>query len=165
VRPRLLDDHQPEMAFRYVSVAETGCAAETGLAGETDCAREPGHATQTNRAGKANRATKEPARHSERSEESGCDAPTPSRPLRLLPQPVPIRVIALVPDGPPTWLAYGHREHLVAHASGPERLETAWWRGPDIRRDYFRVIVESGAQFWVFRSNAERQWYLHGVFA
>ena len=164
VRPRLVDDHQPEMAFRCVSVAEAGCAAE------------------------------EPGRHSERSEESSFDAPAqpdsalaararndasgrspqmgippparwPPRPVRLLSRPAPIRVIALLPDGPPTWLACRRREYLVAHASGPERLETAWWRGPDLRRDYFRVTVESGEQFWIFRSSTERQWYLHGVFA
>ncbi len=127
VRPRLLDDHQPERAFRYVSVAEAGCAAEAG------------------------------------TEETY--AYVPARPVCLFARPVPIRVIALVPDGPPTWFWYSGREYRVASARGPERLETAWWRGPDMRRDYFRVTAETGAQFWIFRALIEGQWFLHGVFA
>lgn len=128
LRAQLIDDHQPEMAFRYVSVAEAGC--------------EPGE-----RAAKSDHL-------------AVC-----ARPVRLLPRPVPIRVMALVPDGPPTWFAYRGREHAVVSAGGPERLETAWWRGPDIRRDYFRVTAETGAQFWLFHAFNEQQWYLHGVFA
>ena len=27
---------------------------------------------------------------------------------------------------------------------GPERIETLWWRGPSVRRDYYRIAVESG---------------------
>lgn len=124
VRPRLVDDYQPEMAFRYVSVAEAGCALETG---DRDY--------------------------------------SVVRPVRLLARPVPIRVIALVPDGPPTWFWYCGREHVVAQADGPERLETAWWRGPDIRRDYFRVTAQSGEQFWLFHAATDGRWYVHGVFA
>jgi protein ImuB len=88
-----------------------------------------------------------------------------SRPVRLLVRPIPVRAIALVPDGPPTWFAYCGREYVVAHAAGPERLETAWWRGPDVRRDYFRVTTETGEQFWLFRALNEQRWYLHGIFA
>jgi protein ImuB len=79
-------------------------------------------------------------------------------------RPVPIRVIAVVPDGPPAWLWYNGRQYVVARAAGPERLETAWWRGPEVRRDYFRVTTASGEQFWIFHAAREGQWYLHGVF-
>jgi len=89
----------------------------------------------------------------------------PPRPTRVLPRPLPIRVIALVPDGPPTWFALRGREYVVARAWGPERIETAWWRGPDVCRDYFRVVAETGEQFWIFRSPDEGRWCLHGVFA
>jgi protein ImuB len=153
VRPRLVDDYQPERAFRYVSVAEAGCASEAA-----------------------------PPRSEGGGESSpGCDAGLDSsvvrcrglgrndgeatRPLRLMVRPVPIRVIALVPDGPPTWLWYHGREYVVVQAEGPERLETAWWRGPDVRRDYFRVTAESGEQFWIFHAVSEGRWYVHGVFA
>jgi protein ImuB len=86
------------------------------------------------------------------------------RPVRLLSRPAPIRVIALVPDGPPAWLSYRGREQCIVHAAGPERIETAWWRGPDIRRDYFRITTDTGEQFWIFHAAVEDQWYLHGFF-
>ena len=86
------------------------------------------------------------------------------RPVQLFPRPIPVRVIALVPDGPPTWFAYRGQGYVVAAAEGPERLETAWWRGPDVRRDYFRVTAEAGTQFWLFHAFDEGRWYLHGVF-
>lgn len=140
VRPRLLDDHQPEMAFRY----------ESGLNGDSHLFS-----------------------NSNEQKIGGCPLFTlfiftslfTLRPVRLLQRPVPVRVIALVPDGPPTWFSYHGQEYGVVHTAGPERLETAWWRGPDIRRDYFRVTAESGEQFWLFRTTENRQWYLHGIFA
>ncbi len=86
------------------------------------------------------------------------------RPLRLLRRPVPIRVMAIVPEGPPVWMYCDGREHRLLRASGPERIETAWWRGPDVRRDYYRVTSETGEQFWVFRARKDGEWRLHGVF-
>ncbi len=77
---------------------------------------------------------------------------------------MPLRVIALVPDGPPTWMSCNGREHVIARAAGPERIETAWWRGGDVRRDYFRVTSETGEQFWVFRELNDSGWYLHGIY-
>lgn len=50
------------------------------------------------------------------------------RPLRLLPSPEAIEVIAEVPDGPPmrmTWRRIGYR---IAKASCPERIDAEWWR-------------------------------------
>jgi protein ImuB len=84
--------------------------------------------------------------------------------LRILTAPERIRVIALVPDGPPTWCAMRDGEYTIAWAWGPERIETAWWRGPDVRRDYFRVLTEDGDQFWVYHEPGTTRWFLHGVF-
>jgi protein ImuB len=86
------------------------------------------------------------------------------RPLRLLARPLLIRVMAVAPEGPPTWLRCRDEEFVVAGATGPERLETGWWRGGDVRRDYFRVLTECGRAFWVFRDLNTKQWYLHGSF-
>ncbi len=99
------------------------------------------------------------------------------RPIWMPPRPVPLEplqssMIAVVPDGPPVRFRLGGVVHRVAHAHGPERIETAWWRGPTVRRDYYVVETESGARFWLFRrlGRAPRgacgcHWYLHGVFA
>jgi len=139
VRPQLVDDHQPEMTFRWLAAPEVGCAPE---------------AVQTVAA-----VSMTPDAN------GGCRIARPVRPVRLLPRPMPVRAIALVPDGPPTWFSYGRHAFGVAEAYGPERIETAWWRGPDVCRDYFRVTADSGEQFWLFRELNEGRWFLHGVFA
>jgi protein ImuB len=93
---------------------------------------------------------------------STLDSP---RPLLLYPQPRPIEVVCVAPDGPPqlVWLDR-RREGIVYHA-GPERIETLWWRGPSVRRDYYRVTTESNHHLWLFRCLTDAQWFLHGIFA
>jgi protein ImuB len=66
---------------------------------------------------------------------------------------------------PPPRLWLHGRWHRVAHAHGPERIETAWWRGPSVRRDYYVVETECGERFWVFRCRRAGRWFLHGMFA
>ncbi|MGA2398320.1 MAG: DNA polymerase Y family protein [Steroidobacteraceae bacterium] len=48
---------------------------------------------------------------------------------------------------------------------GPERIESGWWDGKGIARDYYIVRQAGGARLWVFRERRSRRWYLHGVFA
>jgi protein ImuB len=52
---------------------------------------------------------------------------------------------------------------------GPERIESGWWDGKDVARDYYiarRVHgVGQGARWWVFQERRSKSWYLHGVFA
>jgi len=49
--------------------------------------------------------------------------------------------------------------------SGPERIETAWWDGGDIARDYYVARDIHGVRLWVFRERiAPHRWFLHGVF-
>lgn len=67
--------------------------------------------------------------------------------------------------GPPTCFWLHDRWHHVAHAHGPERIETAWWRGPTVRRDYYVVETESGERFWLFTCRRNGRWFLHGIFA
>jgi protein ImuB len=101
-----------------------------------------------------------------------------SRPVWMPPRPIPLeapsfnQMISAVRDGPPARFQFGGVIHRVAQAHGPERIETAWWRGPTVRRDYYVVETESGARFWLFkrlggrpRGPRESGWYLHGVFA
>ncbi|WP_243048636.1 DNA polymerase Y family protein [Dyella sp. RRB7] len=70
------------------------------------------------------------------------------RPTWLLETPQPLR-------GPaPTILA------------GPERIETGWWDGGDMRRDYYVVRTAQGQCAWVFCAPGEQGgWMLHGWFA
>jgi protein ImuB len=46
----------------------------------------------------------------------------------------------------------------------PERIETGWWDGRDVRRDYYRAWNRHGMRLWVFRDRRESRWYLHGLF-
>jgi len=92
--------------------------------------------------------------------ENRCLAPNmsvpyfPCRPLWLLadPQPLPGGERPRY-DGP------------LELEEGPERIESGWWDGCDVRRDYYVARDRVGARLWVFR---ERQgggrWFLHGVF-
>ncbi|HVY99892.1 MAG TPA: DNA polymerase Y family protein [Dongiaceae bacterium] len=101
----------------------------------------------------------------------------PPRPTRLLPNPEPIEVTALVPDEPPVMFRWRRVVHRVTWSEGPERIAPEWWRptGSDANesretRDYYRVQDEAGGRYWVYRaglyeSGKTPRWYLHGVFA
>jgi protein ImuB len=45
-----------------------------------------------------------------------------------------------------------------------ERIESGWWDGAEIARDYFIARNPQGRRFWVFRHLYTSQWFLHGVF-
>ena len=85
-------------------------------------------------------------------------------PLRLLVPPVPLQVVSVTPEGPPRWFHYQNRQHRVLRPWGPERIETAWWRGRTVRRDYYRVEDQRGSRFWLFRRLTDGKWFLQGQF-
>lgn len=49
--------------------------------------------------------------------------------------------------------------------SGPERIESGWWDGGDVRRDYYVVETRFGQQGWAFRTVGGAQLMLHGWFS
>lgn len=72
----------------------------------------------------------------------------PARPAWLLARPMPLR---------------GPAPRILA---GPERLETGWWDGGDIRRDYYVLELANGQRAWGFTAPGERgPFMLHGWFA
>jgi len=52
---------------------------------------------------------------------------------------------------------------------GPERIESGWWDGGDLRRDYFIAQSPQGESVWIFRDHSrgsdDGEWYAHGLFA
>lgn len=48
--------------------------------------------------------------------------------------------------------------------SEPERIESGWWDGRDVRRDYYAAVTASGERLWVYQDRRTRRWYLHGIF-
>jgi len=75
-----------------------------------------------------------------------------------------LAAMAVMPDGPPLAFRLRGREHRIARSWGPERIETGWWRGRPIGRDYFRVETTTGQRYWLFRRLADGRWFLHGRF-
>lgn len=86
------------------------------------------------------------------------------RPLQLHTPPVPLEIIAVVPDGPPIRFRIRGQISQVSRHWGPERIETGWWRGKSVRRDYYRVETTHGNRLWLFRCLEDGQWFLHGSF-
>jgi protein ImuB len=79
------------------------------------------------------------------------------------------RVPAACDDlGPrPLWLVEPPRRLAEAGfelLAGPERIESGWWDGGDIARDYFVARASGTALLWVFRERGGG-WFLHGIFA
>ncbi|HET6757160.1 MAG TPA: DNA polymerase Y family protein [Burkholderiales bacterium] len=108
--------------------------------------------------------------------------PYATRPLWLLDPPRLLEAKDETPwlDGPLTLLC------------GPERIESGWWDGGDVARDYFVACDPEGGKFWIFLEHVyvnhpseaisksclnrdrhavlamtshERRWFLHGIFS
>lgn len=121
---------------------------------------------------------------------AGCE-----RPPLLLARPEPIAVMAEVPEGPPRQFTWRRLAHRVARAEGPERIAPEWWRhlpapiadggnadadedaaraaGARLprTRDYYRVEVDGGGRYWIFRDGlygdegqGPPRWFLHGLY-
>jgi protein ImuB len=79
----------------------------------------------------------------------------PPRPFWLLEEPVRLADRSGVP------LARGR----LVPESGPERIETGWWDGHDVAREYYVARDAAGVRLWIYRdTRGDRAWYLHGIF-
>jgi protein ImuB len=57
------------------------------------------------------------------------------------------------------------RQGALVLEQGPERIESGWWDGKGVARDYYVARHAHGAKLWVFQARQSKLWYLHGVFA
>ncbi|AXI44941.1 protein ImuB [Sulfitobacter sp. SK012] len=96
------------------------------------------------------------------------------RPLRLMEPAEEIAVLYAVPEGPPARFRWRRVAFLTARHEGPERIAPEWWRDrPGTRlRDYYKVEVQDGRRFWMYREGvlgdhrgSDPRWFLHGFFA
>jgi protein ImuB len=83
--------------------------------------------------------------------------PNALRPLWLLAEPEPLGTrLAARP-----WVLH----------DGPERIESGWWDGNDVRRDYYVAESPSGERVWIYRDGrrgfgeGDGEWFVHGWFA
>jgi protein ImuB len=85
--------------------------------------------------------------------------PEGPRPLWLLAEPQPLAHLFGTKPWIPTWKL----------RDGPERIESGWWDGADVRRDYFVAESPQGEIMWIYRDHRygvdDGEWFLHGVFA
>jgi protein ImuB len=77
------------------------------------------------------------------------------RPLWLLDRPKPLAEIGARP----------HHEGPLELLAGPERIESGWWDGDDVARDYFIARTRNAALVWIYRERSGGGWFLHGLFA
>lgn len=90
-----------------------------------------------------------------RATDAPCEAAPPKRPLWLLPAPQPLAAQNGLP----------RRRGPLRLMSEPERIETGWWDGGEVSRDYYIATDPRGVRLWVFRERAAPHgWFLHGVF-
>ncbi len=86
--------------------------------------------------------------------EAACKTWSVPRPVWLLAEPEPL----------------GHRLEAQPWVlrDGPERIESGWWDGVDVRRDYFVAENPRGETVWIYRDHRygidDGEWFLHGVF-
>ena len=102
---------------------------------------------------------------------------TLARPLHLFRQPIRIKsldlgaatndqtitsaLIAIEQNETGSSLPTGQ---TIIAACGPERIETGWWRGRTVCRDYWRVETNTHQHYWVYRDLRNNRWFLHGEF-
>jgi nucleotidyltransferase/DNA polymerase involved in DNA repair len=86
------------------------------------------------------------------------------RPLRLFPKPLLLKTVGEGGKKPPASILWQGQARRVQSCWGPERIETGWWRGPMVQRDYYRIELETGQRLWVYRDLESDGWFLHGDF-
>jgi protein ImuB len=57
-----------------------------------------------------------------------------------------------------------HQSGLILK-EGPERIESGWWDGNGVARDYYVAYQPRGVKLWIFQERQSKRWYLHGMFA
>lgn len=82
--------------------------------------------------------------------------PHKPRPLWLLAAPRPLKEIASKPH---------YRNGALALIAGPERIESGWWDGGGVKRDYFVAETPDHSILWIYCERRQPGgWYLHGIF-
>ena len=115
----------------------------------------PEHATRNATVADRSKRVANPRRTGKsRAGEALRPMPSAPRPVWLLSEPEPL---AMLLERQP-WIL---RE-------GPERIESGWWDGRDVRRDYYVAQNPRGEIVWIYRDHRfgtdDGEWFLHGVF-
>jgi protein ImuB len=141
-----VDDHRPELCWQAIHPRFPADSRMSGFAADNNKVRRKGKGDGKGK-GKG------------KGETRGIAEQVPlygiqQRPCWLLPKPLPLGAEGDVP-------VYGVALQLL---SAPERIETGWWDGHSVNRDYYIARHASGARYWVFYDREQCRWFLHGVF-
>ena len=137
-----VEDHRPEYAWRVIEMPSPQPSPTSGRGGGASPQPSPA-------SGRGNGREK--------------------RPLWLLAEPLaltPTLSRVLAGEGLRTMLSRKReREWKFELLCGPERIETGWWDGCEVTRDYFVARDAHGVRLWVYRDRcAPQNWYMHGLF-
>jgi protein ImuB len=161
----LVPEHRPEAAWRRVkprpargagAASELGAPAAPKVAAKNAAAKASSPPVRPRRTGALDRVAPHAYAHS-----------LAPRPLWLLAAPQRLHV----QQGQP---CYGG---MLRFESGPERIESGWWDGRDVARDYYVAVTREGVRLWIYRefgaqargelgaqARGESRWFLHGLF-
>ncbi len=76
------------------------------------------------------------------------------KPSWLLSKPIPLKNNNKLPE-------YNGPLELIGL---PYRIESGWWDGFDIARDYFVALNSKREKLWIFYNRRSKEWFLHGFF-
>jgi protein ImuB len=77
-----------------------------------------------------------------------------AQPAWLLPQSLPLPLRQGMP-------CYQGQLQLQGKS---QRIESGWWDGHDVQRDYYRAINPAGRKCWIYRDRQSGNWFLQGFF-
>jgi protein ImuB len=162
LRPELTADPLPERAVRYrAGVGRAGVRSGSGAGGQSEYSVLRTQYLASSK--QPRRKASQPLTH---FDTALCASQTALlRPTMLFSPPAPLTVLSVAPNGPPVSFTWQGQAYQVAARDGPERIETGWWRGKSVRRDYWRIETTTGQRFWLFRELNTGQWCLHGEYA
>ncbi len=129
-------EHRPERAWRRVQADVAGSASAGRIP-----PRAVGPASAGHRAAMAVHGRLKPdPRYTPRPDPQHCPPlAVPPRPVWLLAEPEPLGHLLEVQP----WVL----------RDGPERIESGWWDGADVRRDYFVAENPRGETVWIYRDH------------
>lgn len=178
-------DPLPEQSFRVVPLA--GNSDSSTFRQSQRSARSRKRRSHASRSSSGTNQLSRPEEKLERNRHANPIAFQPSaqdalrRPLSLFVEPLPLRVafpqgsFCLHVSSPrlPERFRWEGKTHTIVMHWGPERIESGWWKGESIGREYYRVETDHGQWWWIFRNLVSKSraadpryhWMLHGTFS
>ncbi|HUQ09433.1 MAG TPA: DNA polymerase Y family protein [Steroidobacteraceae bacterium] len=139
---RRVSEHRPENAWQVAEPAL--CAAKKGTKKGTDLFIDNCCDKDRAGAGSINRSVP-------------FFSPFFTRPLWLLATPEPLS----------QQRGWPRRRGPLEILQGPERIESGWWDGADVVRDYYVARDSKGSLLWLYcecSGEGGRRWFVHGLF-